>query len=841
MLHNRSSLSAAVFLACFLSAANVSAEFLYDGYLIPSFDGEPNTEYSAWEIFYSPGATVPNYPDLAAPNGSYQSASNAGFTLPSGSTSPADPLAFWHLDNPTITQIGASAFIIGPGFIGNIYSFSGPLAFTIEDTTDYPLGTVVFQFQSDGTLVDFDSIKLIYDTGSGPQELVPDETIREYASNTSSFGGFSNRNALQWDLSGLGITEYEIVMEATGSSMSLQQAGLDTSISYAAVVPESRTWIASGSGNWSDGGNWAESSTSVPNGNVRFANGAPVGVELDGNRTVGELRFESAQDVLIGSATNAVLTSNTGIITSASATGLYTLTTDYALGAFTPFNIAAGEVELAGVVSGPYGLIKSGEGMLVLSHDNTFTQGVGVQGGTLRLGGVNNYTGATSVIFGRLEVAEHAPDGAPGALGNASSDIAVGADDTLFTGITTPAELVIVGDHIIERDITLSVGAFDKALGARNTSAGATFSGAISLSADSTNIRFAARQSGDSVAFTGPITGGDPLNTITINGDGNEGIVQFSGANKTYNSTTIVAAGELRLNGGSSLSGNGDLLVQGGSAVTISGGGTTAAIADLQLDDSAGGNRLAVNEGGELTVNGDFTSHTSNVIERTVGDGSSFNVAGQAQLAGTWNVSLASLANPSDGATYTLISAGSLTGSYAALNLPDLGSGYQWNVTQTATALTIEVEQLLTGYDLWAAGYGLDPEGDGAPSVDAEFDSLANLLEFGFGLDPTESDAVPLVVTDATTFTPGLPVVSWDLSAGTELTIRFVRLKNAPAENVAYEVQVSEDLTNWNAVSPILTTISDAGGDYEVVSATFVVTPDLDPSVHFARVNVTRL
>jgi len=874
-------------LSILMPAATATAEYLFDGYLIPGFDGNPNTEYSAWEIFYSPGSAAPNYPDFAAPNGSYQSASLAGFTLPPGSTSPSDPLAFWDVDNPTITQTGAFAFIIAPGFTGNIYSFSGVTRYEVDDTTDYTLGTVVFQFQADGTLVDFDSIKLIYDNGSGLQELAPDEYIREYASNTSGFGGFTNRNALQWDLTGLGITEYQIVLESSGSSMSFQQAGLDTAATYLGVVPEARTWVASGAGNWSDGANWAEGSTSVLNGNVWFANGAPVVVQLDGDRTVGELRFENAADVTIESSVGSVLTSNTGIVTTPAAIGDYTITTDYELGAFTPFNIDGGRVELAGEVSGDYGLIKTGEGTLVMNHDNTFTMGVGVQGGTLRLAGVNSYTGATSVVFGRLEVASDAPNGLPGALGDASSNIAVGADDTLFSGITTPAELVIVGDHIIDRDITLSVGAFDKALGARNTTTGAIFSGSISLSANSDNIRFAARNVSDMVAFTGPITGGDSQNQITINGDGNEGIVQFSGSDKTYNTATVVAAGELRVNGGITFGGNGDALiergaelwvdnatfetdlltvgnangtgtpilrvtnggqltattglVQHGAETVLSGSGTLMTLDGLTLDDAAGANRLAVTEGAALLINGNFTSSGTDVIEQTVGGGSGIEVTGTAQLGGTLNVTLSSQANPMDGDIFTLISAGTLTGSYSTINLPDLGAGYQWLVTQTATALTIELEQLETGYNLWATTYGLDPQGDGAPSVDEEFDSLANLLEFGFGLDPTVSDAVPLVVVDATTFTPGVPVMEWDVSNGTELTIQFVRRKNATLENLQYRVEVSEDLANWTSVDPVLTTISDAGGDYEVVSATFSVTPDLDPGVHFARVQVTQV
>ena len=153
-----------------VSASAARAENLFSGFLAPSFA----TDYSAWDVMYSPynGA---NYPDFAAPYGGDAfgqptTASAAGFTPPANS-SPGDPLAYWDVRNPTITQTGTStAFIIGPGSAGNIYSFSAPLAYRLSETTPYSLGTVVFQFQTDGSLTDFSSIKLQY-TDSGAEKL----------------------------------------------------------------------------------------------------------------------------------------------------------------------------------------------------------------------------------------------------------------------------------------------------------------------------------------------------------------------------------------------------------------------------------------------------------------------------------------------------------------------------------------------------------------------------------------------------------------------------------------------------------------------------------------------
>ena len=140
--------------ALLLSAPGASGELLYTNYLLPSFADAPNTEYSAWDIFYVANSD-PNYPDFAAPNGIYESASVAGFTPPPGS-SPRNPSAFWHAENPTITQtVPDIAFVIAPAITGNIYSFRGPTSFSLEDSAPFPVGTVVFQFQTAGNLVDF--------------------------------------------------------------------------------------------------------------------------------------------------------------------------------------------------------------------------------------------------------------------------------------------------------------------------------------------------------------------------------------------------------------------------------------------------------------------------------------------------------------------------------------------------------------------------------------------------------------------------------------------------------------------------------------------------------------
>jgi autotransporter-associated beta strand protein len=580
-------LTAAVFA---FSVSFLRAEFLYESYLVPGFDGQPNTEYSRWNVLFAPNGGQ-NFPDAAAPKGVYQTASAAGFINP-GDWSPSDPLAFWHVDNPTLTQTNGGHFVIGPGTAGNIYSFFVPSFYSLADNAPYTLGTVVFQFQTEGTTVDFDSIRLRYDSGSGIKELDPDAFIREYRAGSAGPGGFGNRIALQWDVTGLGITTYEIAFHSASSSLSFQQALLDTATTHEAVVPRGGTWAGNGAQNWSNSVHWLEGSPSVPNGNVRFENATAATITLDGDRTVAELIVDSPAGIVINGSSK--LTSNTGITTTRTATGTTAIGTPLELGAFNLMQIEAGTVELNGPVSGAYGVLKTGDGSLVLANDNTFggvTAGLGVQGGTLRIEGTNSYGGSTTVLWGALEIAGDAPVSAPGALGNAGSAVVVGASSSTYSGITEPARILIDGDYTIARNINIEQGTFEKRLGAKNTATEAVYSGNITLSgtgANATGVKLFAAGSEDVVRFSGALTGGAAGATVSINVDGEEGKVIFSGADKTHASQTVVGGGTLVIDSGTSASGNGAWSVNSGATLRVDGtlGGSGA----LSL---AGGSTLA--------------------------------------------------------------------------------------------------------------------------------------------------------------------------------------------------------------------------------------------------------
>ncbi|MEZ0389811.1 MAG: autotransporter-associated beta strand repeat-containing protein [Verrucomicrobium sp.] len=653
--------------ACLLAAPLpwVHAEFLYapganatpNGFYEPTLDYENlYYEYSAWDIFYAPH-TEGNYPDIFAPWGGVSDGNGGWAPEPkpanfpnSGAYNPSIPFAFWDTRNPTIKQTGTnSTFIIGPDITGNIYSFQSKTSYMLSDNVAdstpsanfAELGSVIFQFQTDGTNVDFGTLRLVWSDGNTTHTIYATEAeyLREYRSASaggsthwSAGAGYGNRVAVQWDLTGLvdlqgnPVRSYQILWDSESSSMSFQKADLVTMEYYDAGIPHAAIWKGA-SGNWNQSSNWGfsdNSGLSLPaaNGNLRFQNtGAAVLTLDDGNHTVGELIFENPGNVSINSIAGQTyrLTTNTGVTTRSTATGTYTINTGVVLGALNFFEINAGTVVMNGQVSGTYGLAKTGQGTLHLAGNNAFTGFLALQEGTLRISGANTYTGATTLLNGRMIVQANA--GTTGALGSSTSDIAVGADASLFQyvseGSALQAELFIDGNWTISRGISLAAGDFTKRLGVVNaTSAGATFSGNISLTsatadpgnpdASAGKVYLTAQNAGDVMNVTAQMTGGSATKTVTIDG---QGTVIYSGANKTYANATSVDHGRLVIAQGTAHTGNGTYTVKSG--------------AYLQIDGTLGGSGLLNMEGGTLGGKGTVQRAVTFNLGDTVAPGNS--------------------------------------------------------------------------------------------------------------------------------------------------------------------------------------------------------------------------
>jgi hypothetical protein len=180
----------------------VAAARPFTNSIVPSFRGQPNTEFGGWESFMCPSA-CPNFPD--DPN------STTGATL---------------------IQLDPSAFLVG----GNIYSFSAPLRCVIEGSVPADLQRVVLQLSTRAVVPNYASVKLEYVDPFGNLQQLPWTTFTKLKEITGPMG--TDVEALfEWDLTGVidPILDYKLLFNASQASMSLDAVLLD--LQHSAPVP----------------------------------------------------------------------------------------------------------------------------------------------------------------------------------------------------------------------------------------------------------------------------------------------------------------------------------------------------------------------------------------------------------------------------------------------------------------------------------------------------------------------------------------------------------------------------------------------------------------------------
>jgi hypothetical protein len=181
----------------------------------------------------------------------------------------------------------------------------------------------------------------------------------------------------------------------------------------------------------------------------------------------------------------------------------------------------------------------------------------------------------------------------------------------------------------------------------------------------------------------------------------NSGTLDLSDASMTLTQTgttpsftntgaiTIGAARTLTATGGTVTNANSPTtgVIQGAGTLNVSG--TTLSNAG----DVRPGNALTA---GTLSVTGDYPQTASGVLNVELG-GTTFPGqydrlagSGAATFAGTLNVTIINGFPPAIGNTFTVMTYGSQTGSFATTNLPTLPTG-QWQVTVGATTLVLTV------------------------------------------------------------------------------------------------------------------------------------------------------
>ncbi len=573
--------------SCLLGAmaSSVPGQYLFEGYIDPGFGG--NAVYAGWNVFYSANEE-PNFPSSAAPFGTFGPASAAGFSDPTGSAwNPVDPLAFWDNRNPTVTNVTGGAFLISPGFAGNIYSFSEALEFEIEHSVDEPLESVLLQFQTAGTAVDFESIRLEYQNGSGVTSRAASEWVREFRGSGSSFGGNSNRNALEWDLSGLGVTDYKIVFEAAGSSLSLQEVLLDTTDTFASAVPSAGFFEGTVGNGWTESGNWRDNRTPESRGNLWIEGGGQLDLGSE-EREVGLVGFRGANDFQIFG--DGDLTVNTGFSVSGSGYQ-HEVLNDLKTGGIQVVSVDAGsELILSGAIRGNFGFEKSGEGWLVLSGDNTFSGSLGILGGGIRIEGGNAGLGGVSILRGDLEIV------AGGDIGTGGTAVNLGADSSIFEfSDSLGATLRLNGDVALSRGIVVAQGTFEKSIRAVNTIGGARMDGDLRFPGTGSDLEIGVEGSDGLLELGGDLD--MPIASRIIKrgagtfvfsgGGGTRGSFDvMEGFFRVADSGSMTTTGSWTVAAGSKMGGGGEIGLAGGESIRLAG--------DLVVDGKAGGLRLGL-------------------------------------------------------------------------------------------------------------------------------------------------------------------------------------------------------------------------------------------------------
>lgn len=281
----------------------------------------------------------------------------------------------------------------------------------------------------------------------------------------------------------------------------------------------------------------------------------------------------------------------------------------------------------AGNVRSTQGLSPTAAGYFVFSGTMSGTGAnltVAGAGHTLVMSGsASDYTGATAVTSGRLVVGANAPNGAAGALGNATSDVLVGNT----TGSANAWLLADTAGVTIGRNIRLQSGNTGTGtVGGLNTSGTVTYSGNVILGTNSGAAKglVAYAASGGTVELTGGIlratSATGTTDTLSVNG---AGTVVLKGTN-TFTGATAVNGGTLLLdhtaNNDSKLSITAALTLSGGSLSVL---GNTAAATNVSVNGLSLGSATApLGGGGRVTVTsaaGQTTTLNLGAITRNAG------------------------------------------------------------------------------------------------------------------------------------------------------------------------------------------------------------------------------
>jgi hypothetical protein len=160
---------------------------------------------------------------------------------------------------------------------------------------------------------------------------------------------------------------------------------------------------------------------------------------------------------------------------------------------------------------------------------------------------------------------------------------------------------------------------------------------------------------------------------------------------------------------------------------------------------------------------------------------------------------------------FTILTAETVTGTFASTNLPALGGAFDWSVTYASTAVVLRVVNGTSPYSLWTQAHIPDPS-QRYMDQDADGDGFNNWREYVTDTDPTNSASY----------------------------FRIVAVSNLPPLRVYFLSSTGRVYTlNWssNLVSGVWTNVPDQGPRYGVGGPDWMQDTNSAP-VKFYRMNV---
>lgn len=349
------------------------------------------------------------------------------------------------------------------------------------------------------------------------------------------------------------------------------------------------------------------------------------------------------------------------------------------------------EVTVTGNITGPGGLRKSGSGTLYLANPNggnfTATGPFVVSAGTVRLGGATN--------------------GLP-----------------FNSGIT------------VDEGAVIDFAGFSQTLGSLAGAGILTNTGSASAVA-TIGMNFASSH------FSGLLQDGNAAIALTKTGAGN---LTLAGAN-AYSGATIIEAGTLTAgNATGSATGTGNVTV--GVAGTLAGSGTIAGFTTVN-GVIAPGEPEAADSTGRLSFANDVICLGTSALRFEIG-GSTPGSYDQIHCTGSLNLAagqdiriILTGYTPAAGDGFALIQAATFDAPDTVFSLPSLPAGLVWDTSHFSLDGTVWVRTADNLYNTWLESHFSLPElvnpAVSGPAADADFDGLANAIEFAAGTLPRDA------------------------------------------------------------------------------------------------------